>query len=43
MYKVYFSKNNRQIFLKKYDEFAQEITQLEQLQKNKFKTFLQII
>lgn len=43
MYKVLFSKNSRQIFEKQYEEFEQALTQLGQLQKNKFQTFLQII
>jgi hypothetical protein len=39
---VFFSKNNKQIFEKVYTEFEMAITQLEQLQKNNFQTFLQI-
>lgn len=43
MYIVYFTKNSKQMFVKKYEAFEQALTQLEQLQKNHFKTFLQIL
>lgn len=39
MYIVYFTKNSKQMFVKKYEAFEQALTQLEQLQKNHFKTF----